>query len=239
MECKNCGASTIGNYCQECGQRTKLTRVSFSETFEDAADAMFTVQAPIWRTIKMLLVAPGRMLREYLGGKRKSYYKPVAFFILTTAVYLLLRSLIGFDPFQDSSITVEGQKVSTLSQAREFMLININKLLFFFVATLALFMKLFFYKRYTLAEYIAVCFYLIGMYTIITTVNMFFIQFVNSELQYFALLLMWGYFIYASISFFQKPIVWVLLKSILVFFLALIGYMFLAFGLSYLIVRYL
>ncbi len=202
-------------------------------------DAAFSVNAPLFITLKLLLVNPGIVLREYLEGKRKKYYKPVAFFILTTVAYLLIRSAIGFDPFSDTVVVVEDtQDGQLLTKARDFMLFNIDKLLFFFPFTLALFSKLFFYKKYTLAEFLAVSFYLTGMYTLFTTLNMFLVVWGKKELQPLGMLVMLVYFIYSMVSFIQTKRIATILKSILVFILSYISYVAISYGLSYLIVLF-
>jgi len=235
--CKNCGIAVTNKYCENCGQRTSVYKVSFKETIHDFMDAAFSVNAPLFITLKLLLVNPGILLREYLEGKRKKYYKPVAFFILTTVAYLVIRSAIGFDPFSDTVVVVEDTQVSQLlTKARDFMLFNINKLLFVFAFTLALFSKLFFYKKYSLAEFLAVSFYLTGMYTLFTTLNMFLVVWVKKELQPLGMLVMFVYFIYAMVSFIQTKKTVTILKSILVFILSFFAYVAISYGLSYLIV---
>ncbi|GGD47105.1 DUF3667 domain-containing protein [Muriicola marianensis] len=236
--CKNCGTVSEGWYCTQCGQRLSVHKVTFRETLEDLADAFFSVNAPLFRTVRDMILRPGNLLRNYLDGKRRRYYRPVAFFLLMTFLYIVIRSLIGFDPFRDSTVVVEGDQVtaSLLTEARNFMLININNFLFVFVMTLALFMKLFFFKRYSLAEYIAVSFYLLGIYTILVTGNMFMVQYVGDYLQPLGITIMWLYFIFAMVTFLQRPAFWVGLKSIFVFLLAFITYGMTSFGLSYLIV---
>ena len=234
--CKNCGELTKDKYCSLCGQRTTVHRVTFRETFRDLSSALFSLEGPLWKTLSLLIRNPGRVLREFLEGHRKKYYKPVTFFILTTAVYLLVRSLINFDPYTDSTIQVQGEDFQDLTNARNYMLLNINKLLFIFVFTMALWLKLFFYRKYSLAEFIVVSFYLCGMYTIIVTLNMFYLQFVGN-VQFIAVLMMWIYFVYAIVSFFQKKVFLNIIKAILAYALAFLTYVFLAFGLSYLIIK--
>jgi len=237
--CKNCGIAATNKYCENCGQRTSVYKVSFKETIHDFMDAAFSVNAPLFITLKLLLVNPGIVLRKYLEGKRKKYYKPVAFFILTTVAYLVIRSAIGFDPFSDTVVVVEDtQDGQLLTKARDFMLFNIDKLLFFFPFTLALFSKLFFYKKYTLAEFLAVSFYLTGMYTLFTTLNLFLVVWVKKELQPLGMLVMFVYFLYAMESFIQTKKIATILKSILVFILSYISYVAISYGLSYLIVLF-
>ncbi len=237
--CKNCGRETTTKYCPNCGQRSSVNRVTFKETFEDLADSLFTLSAPLIITFKNLLVNPGVLFREYLGGKRKKYYKPVSFFILSTAIYLFLRWSIGFEIQGEITLdesTMEQVNPDKLTQARDFMFQNINTLAFFFVLTMGLMLKAFFYKKYMLTEYIAIAFYLNGIYSLMATLNIFFIKYVNQRIQFFAILFTWVYFVYAMIRFFEKRPFWVGVKSVLVFFLAWAGYIFLAFSLSYLII---
>ena len=161
----------------------------------------------------------------------------MAFFLVMTVVYLLIRSLIGYDPFGNTTLNVTDEtQRQLLTEARNFMLLNIDKLLFVFVFTMGFFLKLFFYKKRSLAEFLAVSFYLIAVYTIITTLNMFFIQYVDSQVQYLAILVMLIYFCYALISFFQKRKILVLLKAIIVYFISFISYGLLGFAISFLIV---
>lgn len=181
---------------------------------------------------------PGFLLRNYLSGQRRKYYKPVAFFILTTVVYILIRALIGFDPFRNAAFQVQdGAGTGTyLVDARNFMLLNINNFLFVFVFTLALFSKLFFFKRYSLAEFTAISFYLLGIYTLLATVNMFFIQYVSDNFQVLAILAMFVYFLFAMGSLLKKPLIWILIKSIFVYFISFFFYYAIAYGLSFIIV---
>lgn len=201
---------------------------------------MFSVNAPLFITLKGLILNPGKLLNNYLSGQRKRYYKPVAFFILTTVLYILIRALIDFDPFRNSAFQVQdGEGTGTyLADARNFMLLNINNFLFVFVFTLALFSKLFFFRRYSLAEFTAISFYLLGIYTLMATINMFFIQYINDSMQVLAILAMILYFLFAMGSLLKKPLIWILLKSFIVYFLSVFFYWAIAFGLSFIIVYF-
>ncbi len=237
--CKNCGHITHSAYCANCGQRSSVHKVTMRETFEDLADNLFSLSAPIVITIKSLITDPGKLLREYLEGKRKKYYKPISFFILTTAVYLFLRWSIGFDIRESINMneaSVQPVDASKINQASYFFFQNINSLAFFLVFTMSLALKIFFYRKYSLVEYVAVAFYLNGVYSLLATINTFYMKFINPEVQYLAILAMVIYFVYAMIRFLRKKPWLVLVKSVIAFFLSYVGYFILAFGFSYLIV---
>lgn len=236
--CNNCGAVSKGYFCPECGQRLSVHKVTFKETFEDFTDAAFSVNGPLLTTLKGLLKQPGLLFHEFLGGKRKKYYKPVTFFLLTTVVYLFIHSLIGFDPLKDAIIQVsdDADPDKLLSQARDFMLLNIDNMLFIFVFTLAIFLKTFFNSRNTLAEFLAISFYMIGVYTLIVTLNMFFVHYGNSAIKPIEILIMGVYFIVAMTSFLNRPKFLIIIKSFVLYFMAFTSYLILSFGLSTLII---
>ncbi|MBX2826777.1 MAG: DUF3667 domain-containing protein [Flavobacteriaceae bacterium] len=235
--CKNCEALTENSYCSNCGQRTSVRTVTFKETFGDLASGLFSFEAPFWKTLGLLFTNPGKLFREYLGGKRKTYFKPVSFFILLTALHIVIRSLLDYDPM---AAAPEGSDyaVNLFREAGQFMVQNINNILFIFVFTLSLLMKLFFYKKYSWAEYIAVAFYLVGVYILLGTINFFLLVFLNTGMQFLTMLVMLLYFLYAMVSFFQTRKVLVAVKSLLVYALGTLFYVALGFGLALLIVYF-
>lgn len=234
--CKNCNASILGVYCHSCGQRAKVHNVTFKETFGDLADGMFSIQAPVWKTLKDLAIRPGHLLQQFLVGKRKLYYKPVSFFILMSAIYLLVRWIIGFDILSDTTIKVGNAGDSEiLNKARAFMLVHIDKFLFLLVLSMSLLLKLLFYRRYSLAEYFAVSFYLVAVYMVVQTINIVYLTYVDSTHQWFGIVIGLIYFCFAIASFLKRPKFWIVLKSIFVYLIAFGLYMSLAFGISVLI----
>lgn len=238
--CKNCGITVTNKYCENCGQRTSVYKVTFRETFNDITENLFALSAPIPLTLKMLALNPGMLFREYLGGKRKKYYRPISFFVLSTLVYLFVRWVIDFEDYVEITIGANKDPVDLelFSSAKDYMYQNIKSLAFILVFTLALFMKVFFRRKYALPEYIAVSFYLNGFYSLLAMLNLFYIQYVNSKIQYLAMLIMSAYFVYAMISFFQHKPLKVGVKSFLTYWLAYGAYVFIAIGISYLLVMF-
>ena len=235
--CKNCQHPVSGAYCSNCGQRTSVFKVTFGETLADLSSTIFNLEAPIWRTLKASFRNPEVLYTEYLSGRRKHYYKPVPFFILMTVLYLLVKSSIGFDPMRGvTPEQTEGFDATLLVEAGHFMTRNINNILFLFVISLSLMMKLFFWKHHSWAEYMAVAFYMLGVYTIFTIINMVFITYVNPGFQYGAMMAMLLYFIWAMLRFIPEKWYWIVPKALLNFIFALFIYVVLGYGLSFLIV---
>jgi len=238
--CKNCKNTLSGNYCDNCGQRASINKVTFKETFQDFIDMVFSVNAPLMLTIKLLVTNPGKLFREYLSGKRKTYYKPVPFFILMTIIYIAIRALINYNPM--AGVPVEQNDkidVNLFMVAGKFMVANINNILFLFVFSCGIILKLFFYKKYSLAEYFAISFYLIGIYNLLGTVMMFYLKYVNPQLKFIPAFLMLIYLIYALISFFNENKLFVVIKAVLVYSIAFTLYVVFGYGFSFLIVWFM
>lgn len=235
--CKNCNSKIDSKFCPNCGQKASVAKVTFTETFQDVINAMFSIDAPLWVTIKALILNPGQLFRNYLSGKRKTYYKPVAFFILTTVIFVLVKAFLNYDPMENV-VQADSKSIETglLNKAGVFMANNINNIIFTFVFSFALMLKLFFYRLYSIAEYLAVSFYMAAFYIILTTVSMFVIKFGDSQLKMIPFVLMLLYVVYALISFFQKKSLLVIVKILLVYFFGILLYIIFGFGISFLIV---
>jgi len=236
--CKNCESVTSGKYCSNCGQRTSINKVTFIETFQDFIDAVFSVNSPLLLTLKLLIINPGKLFREYLNGKRKMYYKPVPFFILSTIIFLLVIGFFDFNPFSNGMKgEVESDKVASIIKlGSEFFARNINNILLIYVFALGVLLKLFFYKKYSLAEYIAISFYLGGFYTIISCLSISYLKFLGEQFGGISIFVLVVYVIYALISFFESRSFSTIIKIILVFLISFVLFSLLGYLLSFFII---
>ncbi len=99
MECKNCGNIANGFYCPHCAQKTKVDRITFRSLLEEISDTVFQINKGFLYTIKELFVRPGHTIREYLEGKRKNHFKPIAFVFTLSTIYFFISRWIDSDTF--------------------------------------------------------------------------------------------------------------------------------------------
>ncbi|MDT7832341.1 DUF3667 domain-containing protein [Flavobacteriaceae bacterium S356] len=235
--CNNCHQEVQGDFCQHCGQREGIGKITFKETFQDFVDMVFSVNAPLMKTQKLLITNPGKLFREYLSGRRKTYYKPVSFFIIATVIYIVLRSLIQYDPMEGA--VANGPKnfeSSIFMKAGKYMVTNINNIMFLYVFTMALFLKTFFSRRNSFAEYVAIAFYLVGVYSIIGTIAMFYLKYVDPRYKMIPMLIFVIYMIYALTSYFKNRSFLTIVKLVFTYILSFAFYAGLGYALSFLIV---
>src|SRR6478735_4061121 len=92
--CKNCGEKVIGNYCSHCGQKILEERISFHYIWHEALHFFTHFEKGFLFTSWSMLVKPGRVVTDFVKGKRKIYQPPVSFFLIWITMYLLLLYIV-------------------------------------------------------------------------------------------------------------------------------------------------
>jgi hypothetical protein len=105
MNCKNCNEETHGNFCAFCGQSTKVNKIDLRSFVSDVSDTIIKVDKGLFFTLQQLFLRPGKSIRDYLDGKRVSYFKPIAFVFGLSTLYFLVSKVLGSSTFLDEFIT--------------------------------------------------------------------------------------------------------------------------------------
>lgn len=173
MNCNNCTTQFEGNFCPNCGQRPNNGRIVFRESARDVLEHYFDFDAPLFRTVTGLVTRPGKLIREYILGRRKSYSHPIRYYILVLAIYLIVQNVIDFDPIKAVGEIMGGTQQpnpdNPQTKGSYFFRNNINLLLLFYAFFLAVFNKLFFRKSgFYFVEYLALGFYVVAQYIFFT-----------------------------------------------------------------------
>lgn len=111
--CPNCGqafAAPPPAFCPACGQESHVRPPRLGEFIQQFGGAYFATEGALWRTLKLLLLKPGELTRQYLAGRRKHYVLPLRLYLTVSLVVLLMLRLAGDDSVQ---IEVKGQAPST------------------------------------------------------------------------------------------------------------------------------
>lgn len=140
--CRNCGTEFNDNFCPNCGEK-KFKRIVAKDVVNDFASNVLTFEGPILRTFKDLTLRPGTMVRSYLDGKRKTYARPVQYYLLGLSINLLFfflyaeemfkyvgeNSMMAFDnPYMDAESAdayLEKQATMQTTFAQLFMVIQL------------------------------------------------------------------------------------------------------------------
>jgi hypothetical protein len=95
--CLNCGHIITEKYCGNCGQKAATHRFDLRHFFEhDIVHGVFHLDKGFPFTIKQMFSRPGFAVREYIEGKRISYFNPVTFLLLVIALNIFVITVSGF-----------------------------------------------------------------------------------------------------------------------------------------------
>ncbi len=174
--CKNCGTEISDKYCPHCGQEKITGRLEIKHIFKEVTHGLFHWESSIFNTCKELILHPGKVIRDYIGGKRKSYIKPFTYFIFIQTIFVLIFHWLSGKYFDFMTATVqvtgdmtvtEQEKVHLIQQEVQHLVsANINYLNFVMPLIFALYIKIFLKKKTGINYAESVVF---GLYVIGTT----------------------------------------------------------------------
>lgn len=213
--CKNCAHEFEGKYCSECGQKASTKRFSTRILFSQLIDKLLPVDRGILFTSWHLVTRPGKMLRDYLDGKRMNYTKPLQFLLFMVALSLIFfhraeeNFMKGFQAgVGDGNGAKWGQQLGALISE------NMTLLVVGMVPFTAWMARLFFRKSdVNYAEHTVVNSYLVAGSTLLGIPVMIVLDLLNMESLgegamslYFLIYI--GYFIWGYIGLFRERSPW-------------------------------
>lgn len=92
VECENCGAALLGEYCHACGQHAHNPLKSLKHALEEVFESFWHVDGRIFRTLRDICV-PGRAPINYMSGKRTRYLPPLRIFLILSIFTFFLAHL--------------------------------------------------------------------------------------------------------------------------------------------------
>jgi hypothetical protein len=112
MICRNCEHSFDGNFCNNCGQKSNIQRINSHYILDEISNSVFQVDRGLFFTIKNLALRPGHSIRDYIIGKRKNHFKPLAFILIVSAFYVLITHYTGKETSLGSSMSGIANAIS-------------------------------------------------------------------------------------------------------------------------------
>jgi len=80
-------------FCPECSQENSTKKLGIKDFLEEFFASYFAYDSKLWKTLSALLLRPGRITIDYLGGKRTSYTNPFRFLLSLGIIYFLMFNL--------------------------------------------------------------------------------------------------------------------------------------------------
>ncbi len=107
--CTNCGAPLLSGqvYCGQCGQHAGAHRLTLAGIGDELVHALFHLDHSVLALLKGLLLRPGWLARDYVQGRRKRYFGPFGFLVVTAGCATFFVAITGarwFGPIPDSAV---------------------------------------------------------------------------------------------------------------------------------------
>jgi len=174
MECKNCGHDLEGNFCTNCGQSSKVSRVSYKYVLDEIPNSLLQINHGFFYTVKELFVRPGHTLREFMAGKRKNHYKPLAFLLITSTLYTFAKYFLDSSDVLEVDFTGEEVDIEYLQNLTVWISENqtygtLISLPLFALASYLAFIK----SKHNYFEHFVLNMYIVGQQTLIQTFFLF------------------------------------------------------------------
>lgn len=158
--CLNCKQALSTAFCGACGQK-KAERISLRVLLKIAQRGIIEFKSPLLVTLWGLTIHPGKVYREYLNGRRATYFNPIrySFWLITLCVItssFFEASLIDFSQFRSSEPSEKHAQIDAL--VTKWLENSFVYVFFVFAICHAAVMKLFFWKQhYKFSELYVVC----------------------------------------------------------------------------------
>jgi hypothetical protein len=92
-QCRNCGDYAPDKYCPNCGQETQEHLPTAREFVHEFVLHYLAAEGRLWRTLKVLVLHPGRLTVEYIRGRKRTYVLPLRLYLTVSLVFFLLLRL--------------------------------------------------------------------------------------------------------------------------------------------------
>ncbi|MBT1690004.1 DUF3667 domain-containing protein [Dawidia soli] len=230
MTCKNCHAPAPGAYCAACGQQTHIHRVTMGHLAHEVSHALTHADKGFLLLIKELITRPGIVAREYLNGKRKKYFNPFTFLVITSALYAYISYKTGYSNAMVASDAPSSNRSPYYQEVIEIVVQNGKLLMLILIVPLFATLSWLFSirSRFNLAENFVLQAFVVGQINIVR-VLLFIPAFLLAPTT-----IHWNVYVYEACfalyltvtyrQFFRNKWIFAFLKAIAVYFLFIVLY---------------
>lgn len=161
ITCKNCGRINSGSYCNNCGQKLVVERITFHSIWHEVVHFFTHAEKGFFFTSWQLITAPGKVIRNFIEGKRKAYQKPVSYFLIWIGLYSIILYLFK-SGFGENAVISFAEYFGP-GESTKFAISHLNIVLTLLLPLQAIYVYfLFMYKKYNYVEALVAVLYTIG-----------------------------------------------------------------------------
>ena len=113
--CANCGRAIAGTdqkFCPACGQPTPAHRIDWHFLGHALEHSVLHMDRGILYSLKELMLRPGRLMRDYINGRRGHQAKPMLMLMVMAAVVVILSKYLAGAGAVDSAVMAGASMAS-------------------------------------------------------------------------------------------------------------------------------
>ncbi len=117
IECLNCyqPISHRDNFCSNCGQVNDTKPLSIKQYITELLGGFFAFDTRTLKTLKPLLLKPGKVTNAYIHGSRMKYVNPFQLYLHTSIIFFLITGLLMSIDNYDNMVanSIKKEKITT------------------------------------------------------------------------------------------------------------------------------
>ncbi|MGV6828634.1 MAG: DUF3667 domain-containing protein [Flavobacteriales bacterium] len=96
-KCLNCGhpLQLSDLFCSYCSQKNSTQKLTIKLFFEEFLSTIFSYDSRFQKTLSALIFKPGKITKDYVSGKRKTYANPFRFYLSVSIIFFIIWGAIN------------------------------------------------------------------------------------------------------------------------------------------------
>ncbi len=144
--CLNCGAGLHGVYCHQCGQRATTSTPGIRDLLHEALHEFLYLDRKILRTVKVLVMEPGKITKDFVDGRRASYISPLRLYLAFSLLFFLVAAVVPSDQGGFIDINTDAPDAESAEEFSDSIRTNLPRVGFLLMPLFAA-LTLAFYRR--------------------------------------------------------------------------------------------
>lgn len=91
--CPNCGRRLDGAFCADCGQKATALNPTLHDFLHDFTHELLHVDGKIFQSVRLLLLRPGFLSREWFEGRRARYISPIRLYLIFSVAFFAVSAI--------------------------------------------------------------------------------------------------------------------------------------------------
>ncbi|MFA7420919.1 MAG: DUF3667 domain-containing protein [Melioribacteraceae bacterium] len=90
--CPNCEnkLTPVDHFCSQCGQQNHDLKIPFWHLVEEGIESFFHIDRKALVTLKLLILSPGELSKEFNEGRRVKFIPPIRLYVLISFLFFFL-----------------------------------------------------------------------------------------------------------------------------------------------------